>query len=87
MWLISYRYWGSMRIEEIQHFINFFILALLLHPLKIGLCIGILVGITDEIIQHLLPNRVGDFKDVYLNVGCFLVAYCVLRLVYKNKPT
>lgn len=45
-----------------------------------------LVGTIDEIIQYFLPNRVGDIRDVLLNlVSCFL-GLLLIYVLRKEKP-
>ncbi len=64
------------RPEERIHFIEYGILGILafkafgkgLKKIMIAILFVLLIGTLDEIIQFILPNRVGDIRDVILNV-------------------
>ncbi len=59
------------------HFIEYAILGILSRracrlsawPSWLALVFVFAVGVLDEIVQALLPNRVGDFKDIWLNLA------------------
>ncbi len=42
-----------------------------------------LLGIIDEYIQGILPNRVGELHDVYLNILSGVLALCWYRIIIK----
>ena len=49
------------------------------------LCYTFLVGLLDEIIQYILPNRVYDFKDVIINwASSFLATGLVFGVTWKS---
>lgn len=45
----------------------------------------ILVCLLDEGIQYLLPNRVGDLKDIYLNLVSGALGLIITRLIVKEE--
>jgi len=64
------------RPEERVHFIEYGVLGLLViltrpkvSGLQLGIAVGFVfaVGIIDELIQWVLPSRVGDLRDVIMN--------------------
>ena len=95
-------YWYSLsRIEiliEQVHFLEYGLLAyLVILALRVdrrdpggyliaGLLVA-LIGIGDEYIQGLLPNRVGEMRDIYLNALSGLLALCWFRLCIKPTET
>ncbi len=77
--------------EERLHFLEYGLLGLLVHhagtrhgsrlSFPLLLAITTLAGVFDEGIQHLLPNRVGDLRDILLNTGGGLAGLCTARLL------
>lgn len=58
-------------VEERIHFILFGIfgfLTLLIYPGLIGFAICIAISGMDELLQYVLPHRVGDWRDVMFNM-------------------
>jgi hypothetical protein len=60
------------RPEERVHFLEYGVLGFLVlqatgRRMALSLAFVILVGVADEFIQLLLPNRVGDLRDVVMN--------------------
>ena len=48
-------------------------------------CFITLTGLVDEIIQWILPNRVGDIRDVFMNSGGGLVGLWIGRFLFWEK--
>ncbi|MFQ5647198.1 MAG: VanZ family protein [bacterium] len=82
--------------EERIHFLEYGILGHLVlkaagNKRKSGLWFSLLfviiIGIGDEAMQVFLPNRVGDLKDVYMNIfgGCLGVG--INRLLARTRTT
>ena len=79
--------WFLPTVEERLHFIVFGVLGFLSETnfgLKRSLVICLFVGGLDEILQWVLPDRVGDLRDVGFNWlasigGCFLSYYLIKR--------
>ncbi|MFC1570510.1 VanZ family protein [Candidatus Omnitrophota bacterium] len=47
----------------------------------------IVIALIDEVIQGILPNRVFDFRDIFINVMSSLTALMVIRFnVLKEEP-
>lgn len=69
--------------EELLHVLLFGGLGVVAREdkLKYGLLIGVSVSVGDEILQWILPYRVGDIKDVILNIACFLLGYYSTKIV------
>lgn len=60
------------RYEERLHFICFGILGFTAYRsfgIKVAAVLSCSVGLSDEMLQHFLPSRVGDLRDVFMN--CF----------------
>jgi len=59
------------RPEERIHFFEYFVLGLItrwaIQSPKRQIIFVIAVGVVDEVIQYLLPQRVGDLRDVFFN--------------------
>ena len=62
--------------EERFHFLQYGLLGYLLYSLFFNrrrlpeipaLCLVAFIGGSDELVQHFLPNRVGDMRDVVMN--------------------
>ena len=89
--------------EEALHFIQYGVLALLLFQALrvtrtdwsiylVAGCVGGVIGISDEIVQWLTPNRVFDYRDILLNIGAGLLMLTGVALVLKpqalrSRPT
>ncbi len=84
-------------IEQI-HFLEYGLLAyLFLKAIRVdrkdsgGYLIALLlvmeVGVIDEYIQGILPDRVGELHDVYLNVLSGVLALCWYRLLIKPRES
>ena len=96
MLLAAYGY-SLFRLEiiiEQVHFLEYGLLAFLfIKAVRIdrrdagGYVIAIvliaLIGIIDEYIQGILPNRVGELHDVYLNILSGVLALCWYRIIIK----
>ncbi len=76
--------------EERFHFLEYGLLGLLVHraggrrqalPFWLLLLITVLAGAVDEAIQYVLPDRVGELRDVALNSGGGLAGLCIARLL------
>lgn len=93
MWTLSLR----RSPEEAVHFLEYGLLAVLLHralrpAMDSGLVfiaamlVGALVGTVDEIIQWISPSRYWDWRDLLLNGGAGALAQIVLwRIVPPSK--
>ena len=53
--------------------------------LAIGLVIASLLGAGDEFIQWSLPNRVFEWKDIWLNAGSSLLGMCLVVLLTPEE--
>ena len=85
---------------EKMHLIEYCLLAIMVYnALKIdinpyewrlyifGGVFCILIAFIDEIIQGILPNRVFDFRDIFVNVMSSLTALMVIRFnILKEEP-
>jgi len=73
--------------EERIHLVEYGLLGLLasrqVEPLPV---LGLLaaVSVADESLQSLLPSRVGDLRDVAVNMGSGLLGLCLERLVREG---
>ena len=80
-------------VERI-HFVEYAVLGLLisravnvrtLHGIIYTGCLVTLIGAVDEIIQWVLPNRVGDMRDVIMNSVGGLSGIWLGRFLYWEK--
>ena len=64
--------------EERLHYVEYGILGFIIFKtiqidstkkLIYGILFVFIIGLFDEIIQYFLPNRVGDIRDVFMNLG------------------
>lgn len=63
--------WFISIVEERVHFILFGLFGfftLLLFPARLAYALCLLLGVADEGLQWALPDRVGDWRDVALNL-------------------
>jgi len=76
--IFSYLIFSLKLPEERIHYLEYGILGFMVfksmkvHSIKnliYGSLFVLLIGVIDEIIQYLLPNRVGDIRDVFMNLG------------------
>lgn len=51
-----------------------------------ALSIALLMGLADEVLQHFLVDRVGDWRDVLFNCGAALWGAFIYRRVLVNDP-
>ena len=69
------------RIEERLHFLTFGLLgalSVLLFKPRIAVVVCLAGSASDELLQHFLPDRVGDLRDVSMNaVAALAAAYFV----------
>ena len=89
--------WAASRIEvpeERFHFLEYGLLGLLVHragsrgvPFLLLLLLTILAGAVDEAIQYLLPDRVGELRDVALNSGGGLAGLCAGHLLRRPRQS
>ena len=84
--------------QETVHFVEYGVLAVLLHRalrlrvedagvFAVGAAIGTLVGTVDEFVQWVVPGRQWDFRDLLLNGGTsVLVQLALWRLAPAPRP-
>lgn len=93
LWTVSLR----RSPEEAVHFLEYGVLAILLHRalrpsmhnalvFAAGALIGSLVGTMDEIIQWLSPGRYWDWRDLVLNGGAGALTQLVLWRIAPRAP-
>ena len=44
----------------------------------------LVISLIDEFIQHLLPNRVGELSDVFLNITSGILGLMIIGLVLRR---
>ena len=90
---------AKMPVEKV-HILEYCVLGIMIYnALKIdinpydwtlyiyGAVFCLVVGFIDEVIQGILPNRVFDFRDIFINVMSSLTALMVIRFnILKSKP-
>ena len=78
-------------VEERLHLLLFSCLGFLCaHSLRGGfaLAVALMCGVGDEVLQHFLVDRVGDWRDVLFNCGSALWGIFLYRVVleYAARP-
>ena len=72
--------------NELAHFLFFGMLAVQATGLKLqGLSVALMVCALDELLQWFLPYRVGEWRDVWLNVLCFVPLYLLKVAISSHK--
>ena len=72
--------------EEKMHIVLFSFLGLIcsnIYNYKIGILISIFVSISDEILQHILPDRYFGWDDIFMNLFASLFTIFVFRFWKK----
>ena len=79
---------GAMTIAEITHVVLFSALGLILSPLAPRLALPLLLAVSagDELLQALLPWRVGSLFDVAFNVISGFGSYGLVRYHRRASP-
>ena len=79
---------GAMTIAEITHVVLFGALGLILAPLAPRLALPLLLAVSvgDELLQALLPWRVGSLPDVAFNVISGFGSYGLVRYHRRISP-
>jgi hypothetical protein len=83
--------------EEAVHFIEYGLLAILLHRalrptipgsllFVAGALVGALIGTVDEVIQWFSPNRFWDWRDIGLNAGAGAIVQFALWRLRPPRP-
>ena len=72
--------------NELAHFLFFGMLAVQATGLKLqGLAVALMVCALDELLQWFLPYRVGEWRDVSLNVLCLVPLYLLKVAISSHK--
>ncbi len=79
---------GAMTVAEITHVVLFGALGLILAPLAPRLALPLLLAVSmgDELLQALLPWRVGSLFDVAFNVISAFGSYGLVRYHRRASP-
>ncbi len=56
-----------------------------LTPLIWAFCFTTLVNISDELFQAILPYRVGEVRDIFINTMCIILGFLYYAGLYKTK--
>jgi len=89
LWLIPiliYIHLGLPIVVERIHFALFGLfgfLSLRLFPVTTALSLYALLSILDEIFQWILPDRVGDIRDVFFNLAACLIGAAIAWIAGK----
>lgn len=76
------------RVEERVHFLTFGavgMLSFMLFAPRLALAICLIVSSGDELLQHFLPDRVGDWRDVGFNVLASCSAGSFIMLTFRQQ--
>lgn len=72
--------------NELAHFLFFGMLAVQATGLGLkGLAVALVVCALDELLQWFLPYRVGEWRDVWLNVLCLVPLYWLKIAISSHK--
>ena len=72
--------------NELAHFLFFGMLAVQATGLRLkGLAVALMVCALDELLQWFLPYRVGEWRDVWLNVLCLVPLYWLKVAISSHK--
>lgn len=98
-WMVSIRTTG---LEERTHLVEYGVVAALIHmallerrsngrsvpvPAAVAVAATTFLGLLDELIQAVLPNRFFDYRDVFFNfVAAFMVVAARLALRPQTRP-
>ncbi len=101
LWASTRTSWNPLDIYPIVaaekiHFLEYGLLGLLLcktlsYQIKdksaylVALVIVYLIGMTDETLQWALPNRVGEYRDIWINVVSGALAIAAVWLVIRPR--
>jgi len=102
LFLVMIGYFFGMTLlsipEERLHFIEYGVLAFLIYRALIldfkngrsyfaAFVITSFIGLGDEGIQYLLPNRYYQFKDVCLNSASAVLGLALVYVIYRDQKT
>ncbi len=88
--IFSYLIFSLKLPEERLHYIEYGILGFMIFKtlknsstknLIYGITFVFAIGIIDEIIQYFLPNRVGDIRDIFMNLGGGALGLCYGKIL------
>ena len=76
------------RVEERVHFLSFGafgLLSLLVFAPRVAFTLCLLISASDELLQHYLPDRVGDWRDVGFNLLASCSTASFAWLTFQRK--
>ena len=65
--------WGFLFLKQQGREQNIFAIILL-----------VIIAVIDELIQYMLPNRVGDIRDIVMNITGGIIGLCLEKFWYQS---